>query len=76
MSRTWAHARTVSQLGFWSAVVVAASSSAFSLAAVFEQWVTFAPPWDVALTLVPSLLLAPAFLVLMVSVHDAAREEK
>jgi hypothetical protein len=34
------------------------------------------PPWDNVLTLLPSLLLAPALLVLLVCVHDAAPEHQ
>ena len=64
------------RLGFWSALLVAIFCVAFSFATVLVWLGILAPPWDVVANLVPSLLLAPAFLILMACVHDVAPAEK
>ena len=84
--RAWESARTrpgapisgssTARLGFWSAVVAASASLGFLVASVPVLLGAVAPPWDNVLTLLPSLLLAPALLVLLVCVHHAAPDEK
>jgi hypothetical protein len=64
------------QLGFWSGVLAAASSLLFLLASVPVLLGVVAPPWANILTLVPSLVLAPALLVLLVCVHDTTPADK
>jgi hypothetical protein len=59
-------------LGFWSAVLAATASLVFLAASVPVLLGAIAPPWDNVLTLVPSLLLGPALLTLLVCVHDTA----
>jgi hypothetical protein len=80
----------VAKLGFWSAVGAAAFSIAFTVGAIvgvlfFPQaaWTgditAFAAkynPTSMELGVVPSILLAPAFLGLAVAVHSGARAEK
>jgi hypothetical protein len=61
------------QVGFWSAVIVAGAAITFDVAVVSSRHLT--PPWDVVGALVPSLVLAPAFLALIVSVHSSLPEE-
>src|SRR5947209_1646205 len=51
----------VRRVGFWSAVVVAASCLAFMAAAVLQQLSALAPPWAVAAPLLPPLVLAITF---------------
>jgi hypothetical protein len=64
------------RLGFWSGMLAAGFSLAFSIASVPVLLGAVGPPWDNVLTLVPSLLLAPALLVLMVCVHDRAPDHQ
>jgi hypothetical protein len=64
------------QVGLWSAALVAISCVAFSAATVLLWLGVLAPPGDVVANLVPSLVLAPAFLVLMASIHEVAPAEK
>ncbi|TAK51815.1 MAG: hypothetical protein EPO25_15435 [Gammaproteobacteria bacterium] len=70
-------------LGFWSAVLCTVFSLAY-VAAQFAEWLGWlgsaggphsrSTPLGLAVLLTPSLLLGPAFVVLMVSVHYCADE--
>jgi hypothetical protein len=53
-------------------VLAASASLVFLVASVPVLLGAVAPPWDNVLTLVPSLVLAPALLALLVCVHDSA----
>ena len=64
-----------SRLGFWSGLLAAGISVVFSLASVPVLLGLVGPPWDNVLTLVPSLLLAPALLVLLVCLDAATPEQ-
>lgn len=80
----------VQRLGFWSAIAAAIFSIAFAVGAIlgvlfFPQapWTgdvtAFAAKYDptsMALGVVPSILLAPVFLVLAAAIHSGARPEK
>jgi hypothetical protein len=66
----------VQRIGFWSAVLAAISSSAFTIGVVLGMLGVLARPWDAAASLVPSLLLAPSFVALLVSVHYSVPAEK
>jgi hypothetical protein len=57
-------------------MLAAGFSVVFSVASVPVLLGAVGPPWDNVLTLLPSLLLAPALLVLLVCVHDAAPEHQ
>jgi hypothetical protein len=59
------------RLGFWSGMLATSLSVIFSIVSVPVLLGLVAPPWGNVLTLLPSLLLAPALLVLLVCVHDA-----
>jgi hypothetical protein len=64
------------RLGFWSAALAASASLVFLVASVPVLLGAVAPPWDNVLTLVPSLLLAPALLALLVCVHTTTPHDK
>jgi hypothetical protein len=64
------------RLGFWSAVLAAGASLVFLVASVPVLLGTVAPPWDNVLTLVPSLVLAPALLAMLVCVDTFAPGER
>jgi hypothetical protein len=64
------------RLGFWSAVLAASASLVFLVASGPVLVGAVAPPWDNILTLVPSLVLAPALLALLVCVHHTARSDR
>lgn len=68
--------RAVVQVGFWSAVTTAISCILFSIAAVMTETGALAAPWDVVLPIAPSLVLAPAFLIMMVCVNATVTGEK
>lgn len=80
--------RPVSQIGFWSALLSGLLSLAWPITVAIEMAVAPSPPWNgiealarsynliEMLNLVPSLPLASAFLVLMVSIHYFAPEDK
>jgi len=61
-------------MGFWSGVLAAGFSLVFSIASVPVLLGAVGPPWDNVLTLVPSLLLAPCLLVLLVYVDAGTLE--
>jgi hypothetical protein len=64
------------RLGFWSAALAASASVVFLVASVPVLLGVVAPPWDNVLTLVPSLLLAPALLAVLVCVDSTARGDR
>ncbi len=73
----WKHPdRSVGQLGFWSSVVAAIGSLGFSVAALLDLGHLLAFPWNHILSIAPSLLLAIAFLLVMVSIYHYAPIEK
>ena len=70
-------ARTpAAQLGFWSAVVAAISSTAFMFGVALGIFGVLWHPWDAAASLVPSITLAPSLVALFVSVHHSIPAEK
>ena len=71
-----AHNNAVDALGFWSAIVAAITSIAFSLAVLLPLLWAPGAPWDDILPLAPSLLLAPALLAMFACVHDLVPVEK
>ena len=62
--------------GFWSAVLTAVFTILFLGGYIVVAMSLLPPPWDIVLAIGASLLLAPSFVVLMVSVHYAAPAEK
>jgi hypothetical protein len=63
-------------LGLGAAALVAISCVVFSAATVLVWLGVLVPPGDVIATLVPSLVLAPSFLVLMGCVHQVVPPER
>lgn len=76
---------SAARVGFWSAVLCALFSLAYVVGQLFE-WAgllgsaggpeSTSTPFGIAVLLTPSLLLGPSFLVLMVSLHHHAEEER
>ena len=64
------------RLGFWSAVLTAMFTILFLVGFIVVTMGLLPPPWDIVLAIGASLLLAPSFVVMMVSVHYAAPDEK
>jgi hypothetical protein len=64
------------RLGFWSAVLTAVFSLLFFVGGILGTVGLLPPPWDTVIPIGASLLLAPSFVVMMVSVHYAAPDEK
>ncbi|HEX6798774.1 MAG TPA: hypothetical protein VF116_13785 [Ktedonobacterales bacterium] len=67
---------TVRWLGFWSAVAMAATYVVFLVGAGAQMVGALTAPWDVIVTIGASILIAPAFPLLLVSVHHATPEAK
>jgi hypothetical protein len=65
-----------SRLGHWSASLTALFCTLFTVAAVLTESRLLSPPWDVVLTIVPSLLIAPCFLVMLVCVNATVPEAR
>ncbi len=66
----------VNDVGFWSAVVTTIFSILFTIAAVLTEAGALAAPWDLILPIAPSLILAPAFLVMMVCVNASTPRDR
>jgi hypothetical protein len=64
------------RLGFWSAVLTAMFTILFLGGGLLGTMGLLPPPWDIVIPVGASLLLAPSFVVMMVSVHYAAPFEK
>ena len=64
------------RLGFWSAVLTAVFTVLFLVGAILGMMGLLPPPWDIVIPIGASLFLAPSFVVMMVSVHYAAPDEK
>jgi hypothetical protein len=64
------------RIGFWAAVICAASSLTFCAATLLILGGPLVPPWDAITSLAPSLVLAPAFLVTVVCLHSTAAPER
>ena len=68
--------RSAARLGFWSALLTAFFCLLFTIAAVFTESHLLPAPWDVVLTIAPSLLLAPSFLAMLVGVNALTPSER
>jgi hypothetical protein len=64
------------RLGFWSAVLTAVFSILFLVGGILGTVGLLTPPWDVVIPIGASLLLAPSFVVMMVSIHYGTPFEK
>lgn len=64
------------QLGFWSAVAMATTYIVFFLSSSFALGVFLRVPWDEIIPIGASILIAPLFVLLMVSIHYTAPEPK
>ncbi len=56
----------VTRLGAWSALLTVGFTTTFTAAAILTELRLLPSPWDAVLPLVPSLLLAPSFLAMLV----------
>lgn len=66
MTSSLTRPNAVARLGVWSAYVTVGSTIAFTVAAMLTEGGWLSPPWDAVLPLVPSLVLAPSFLAMLV----------
>jgi hypothetical protein len=66
--------RASARIGVVSGLTVAGASILFSIAALLVEGHVLTMPWDVFAPLVPSLVLAPAFVALVVAIHSSAAE--
>ena len=68
--------RSAARLGYWSALLTAFFCLLFTIAAIFTESHLLPAPWDVVLTIAPSLLLAPSFLAMLVCVNALTPGER
>jgi hypothetical protein len=68
--------KAVDVLGFWSALIAAISSIGYSVAAILSLLKLLPDPMDKILQFAPSLVLALAFVVMMVCIHYSTPLEK
>ena len=68
--------RSAAQLGYWAALLTACFCTLFTIAAVLTEAHVLVTPWDVVLSIVPSLLLAPSFLAMLVCVNALTPSER
>jgi len=61
-----------SRFGFWAAIVALVASLAYGVPQILQVMGILVDPWDRILIFLPSLILAPAFVLTMAAVHDAA----
>jgi len=67
---------SLQRLGFWSAVATATTYIVFVLSSSFALGVFLRVPWDQIIPIGTSILIAPSFVLLMVSVHYTTPEAK
>ncbi len=68
--------RVAARLGYWSAILTAVFCALFTVAAVLTEARLLSAPWHVILPIVPSLLLAPSFLVMLACVNAVVSSER
>jgi len=66
----------VNKIGFYSAILTAIFAIAYSVAQIAVLAVPPTPPWDFVALFVPSLFLAWSFIVMMISIHYYAPEDR
>jgi hypothetical protein len=66
----------VNKVGFWSAILTAIFALTYSVAQIAVLASPPTPPWDFIELFAPSLLLAWTFIVLLISIHYYAPEER
>lgn len=76
MTSSVASESAVNRVGYWSAVLTAFFCVLFTIAAVLTEAHLLLAPWDVVLTIAPSLLLAPSFLTMLVCVNALTPSER
>jgi hypothetical protein len=67
---------SVNKVGFWSAILVAIFAIIYSVAQIVVIAVPPTPPWDFIELFAPSLFLAWSFIVMMISIHYYASEDR
>lgn len=76
MTRTAVPSTAALRLGYWSAGLTALFCTLFTIAAVLTESRLLSPPWDVVLTIAPSLFLAPCVLVMLVCINATVPAER
>lgn len=76
MTSSVAPMSSVNRLGYWSALLTAFFCILFTIAAVLTEAHVLLAPWDVVLTIGPSLFLAPSFLAMLVCVNALTPSER
>ncbi len=68
--------RAAVRLGYWAALLTSFFCIVFTIAAVLTEAHLLPAPWDVVLTIGPSLFLAPCFLAMLVCVNAVAAPQR
>lgn len=67
---------TVLRVGFWSAIAMSATYIIFFVSAALGSAGFIKPPWDVYIPIGTSIIIAPSFVFLIISVHFITPEAK
>ncbi len=65
---------SVRRFGFWSAMATAITYAVFLVGYFIGSYLR--PPWDIAIPVAASILIAPSFVLLTVGIHYATPESK
>jgi hypothetical protein len=74
--QTYTKIYTLKKVGFWSATLSTIFGIAYVLAEMGNMLGYPSEPWGLATRMIPSLFLAPCFVVLMVAIYHYSPEEK
>jgi hypothetical protein len=67
---------SANKIGFWSAILTAIFAIIYSVAQIAVLAAPPTPPWDFIALFAPSLFLAWSFIVMMISIHYYAPEDR
>lgn len=71
-----ANSKVVIKIGFGAAVFTAVFGIAYIIALLATLAGLLQPPWDMTYQVIPSIFLAPAFLVLMIAINNYVPEDR
>jgi hypothetical protein len=68
--------KTASKIGLWAAILTFLFGMGYIIALFATLLGLLKPPWDMTYEILPSILLAPSFLVLIIAIHNYVPEER
>jgi hypothetical protein len=68
--------RIVSKIGLWSAILTFLFGMGYIIALFATLTGLLKSPWDMTYQILPSIFLAPSFLILMIAIHNYVPQER